>query len=104
MNPCDAIGQVTGDTVRDDFNAINTVLHYTRAAHFIGLWKSELALIERYLPDQTARLLEAGCGAGRVAVGLWHQGYRQITAFDFATELVEQAENLAREGAWTYPG
>ena len=91
------IGKVTGATVRDDFNAINTVLHYTRAAHFIGLWKSELALIQQYFPDQSVRLLEAGCGAGRVAVGLWHQGYRQIVAFDFAAELVEQAENLARE-------
>jgi ubiquinone/menaquinone biosynthesis C-methylase UbiE len=90
-------GKVTGATVRDDFNAINTVLHYTRAAHFIGLWKSELALISQYFPDQTARLLEAGCGAGRVAVGLWHQGYRQIVAFDFASELIEQAENLAKE-------
>src|SRR5688572_19619974 len=89
--------KVSGDTVRDDFNAINTVLHYTRAAHFIGLWKSELALIERYFPDKGARLLEAGCGAGRVAVGLWHQGYRHITAFDFASELVEQAVNLAEE-------
>ena len=89
--------KITGDTVRADFNAINTVLHYTRAAHFIGLWKSELALISHYFPDRSARLLEAGCGAGRVAVGLWHQGYRHVTAFDFASELVEQAENLARE-------
>ncbi len=89
--------KVTGATVRDDFNAINTVLHYTRAAHFIGLWKSELALISQYFPDQSVRLLEAGCGAGRVAVGLWHQGYRHIVAFDFASELIDQAENLAKE-------
>jgi len=88
---------ITGDVVREDFNAINTVLHYTRAAHFIGLWKSERNLIERFLPEKNSRLLEAGCGAGRVAVGLWHQGYRQITAFDFAQELVEQAQNLAGE-------
>jgi ubiquinone/menaquinone biosynthesis C-methylase UbiE len=90
-------GKITGATVRDDFNAINTVLHYTRAAHFIGLWKSELALIERYLPDKGIRVIEAGCGAGRVAVGLWHQGYRNIVAFDFASELVEQAVNLTQE-------
>lgn len=89
--------KIDGTTVRDDFNAINTVLHYTRAAHFIGLWKSELVLIERYLPDRTMHLLEAGCGAGRVAVGLWHQGFRNITAFDFASELIEQAENLKQE-------
>jgi SAM-dependent methyltransferase len=90
-------GKITGETVRDDFNAINTVLHYARAAHFIGLWKSERALIEHYFPDKGARLLEAGCGAGRVAVGLWHQGYRAIVAFDFAAELVDQATNLAQE-------
>jgi SAM-dependent methyltransferase len=89
--------KITGNVVRDDFNSINTVLHYTRAAHFIGLWKSELKLIEEYFPDKSAALLEAGCGAGRVAVGLWHQGYRNITAFDFAHELIEQAENLAQE-------
>jgi SAM-dependent methyltransferase len=92
-----SLEKISGETVREDFNAINTVLHYARAAHFIGLWKSELALVERYLPDKNARLLEAGCGAGRVAVGLWHQGYRHVTAFDFASELVEQAENLAQE-------
>jgi SAM-dependent methyltransferase len=91
------VAKVTGATVRDDFNAINTVLHYTRAAHFIGLWKSELSLITRYFPDKSVRLLEAGCGAGRVSVGLWHEGYRLITGFDFASELVEQANNLAEE-------
>ena len=96
-NMSDLPPKVTGDTVREDFNAINTVLHYARAAHFIGLWKSELALFERYFPDKAAHLLEAGCGAGRVAVGLWHQGYRNLTAFDFASELVEQAENLKQE-------
>jgi SAM-dependent methyltransferase len=92
-----SVEKITAATVCADFNAINTVLHYTRAAHFIGLWKSELVLFKKYFPDQTMPLLEAGCGAGRVAVGLWHQGYRQITAFDFASELIEQAINLTQE-------
>ena len=91
------VAKIDGTTVCADFNAINAVLHYTRAAHFVGLWKSELALIAKYFPDPSVRLLEAGCGAGRVAVGLWHQGYRDITGFDFASELVEQAKNLAQE-------
>ena len=93
----DPLTKVSGETVRDDFNAINAVLHYARAAHFIGLWKSELAMIAKYFPEQSARLLEAGCGAGRVTVGLWHQGYRDVTGFDFASELVDQARNLAQE-------
>lgn len=89
--------KITGATVRDDFNAISTVIHYTRAAHDVGLWKSERLLIERHFPDRAANLLEAGCGAGRVAVALWELGYRHLTGFDFAAELVDQAVALAAE-------
>ena len=90
---------ITSDTVRDDFNDIAAVLHYTRAAHFLGLWESERRLIERYFTDKSAPLLEAGCGAGRVTLGLWHLGYTNLTAFDFAAELLDQARSLAAERA-----
>jgi SAM-dependent methyltransferase len=91
------LGKITGETVRANFNAINAVLHYARAAHFLGLWESERILLEKYFPDRSVRLLEAGCGAGRVTAGLWHLGYRNLTAFDFAEELLEQARHLAAE-------
>ena len=81
--------------MRDDFNDLLAVIHYTRAAHELGLWESERLLIERYFTDRTAPVLEAGCGAGRVTLGLWSLGYRHITAFDFAEELVDQARSLA---------
>lgn len=88
---------IDGDTVRADFNEIETVIHYTRAAHFLGLWASERALITRHFPDQAAPLLEAGCGAGRGVIGLAQEGYRDLTAFDFAAEMIDQARNLAAE-------
>ena len=88
---------ITPVTVRDDFNDLIAVLHYTRAAHELGLWASERILIERFFPDKHAQLLEAGCGAGRVAVALCEMGYRSVHAFDFAEELVAQAESLALE-------
>jgi len=83
--------------VRADFNDPNAVLHYARAAHFLGLWESERLLIGRFFPSTGARLLEAGCGAGRVALGLWQLGYRDLAAFDFAEELLDQARSLAQE-------
>jgi SAM-dependent methyltransferase len=89
--------KITPATVRADFNDLLAVVYYTRAAHELGLWKSERTLIERYFPDQSVPLLEAGCGAGRVTLGLWDLGYRQLTAFDFAEELVDQAHSLAAE-------
>ena len=88
---------ITGATVRADFNAVEAVVHYTRAAHRLGLWQSERQLIERFFPDKDAPLLEAGCGAGRATLGLWELGYRHLTAFDFAEELVEQARDLAAQ-------
>jgi SAM-dependent methyltransferase len=91
------VSKISAETVRADFNDLPSVLHYTRAAHELGLWKSERLLIERFFPDRNAPLLEAGCGAGRVSIGLWELGYRNLTAFDFAEELVDQARSLAAE-------
>ena len=57
--------KITAETVRDDFNDLIAVIHYTRAAHELGLWKSERTLIERFFLHRDAPLIEAGCGAGR---------------------------------------
>lgn len=92
-----APGRITGAAVRASFNELGAVLHYTRAAHALGLWESERIWIGRAFPRRSAPLLEAGCGAGRVALGLWELGYRNLTGFDFARELVSQAASLARE-------
>ncbi|MBK8476518.1 MAG: class I SAM-dependent methyltransferase [Opitutaceae bacterium] len=73
------------------------MLLYTRAAHRLGLWKSERLLIERFFPDLAAPLLEAGCGAGRATFGLRELGYSDLTAFDFAEELLTQARDRAAE-------
>ncbi len=89
--------KITAETVRADFNDLLAVVHYTRAAHELGLWASERALIDRFFPDLKTPLLEAGCGAGRVSIALWQLGYRDLTAFDFAEELIDQAVSLAAE-------
>lgn len=90
-------GKITSATVRADFNDLQAVVHYTRAAHDLGLWASERALIDRFFPILRGPLIEAGCGAGRVTLGLWALGYRRLTAFDFAEELIDQARSLALE-------
>jgi SAM-dependent methyltransferase len=95
--------KISAATVRDDFNDPIAVVHYARAAHSLGLWKSEKLLIERFFTEKNARLLEAGCGAGRVTVGLWELGYHNLVAFDFAEELVDQARALVEERSATIP-
>ena len=90
-------GAWSGAQVRESFNGIPSILHYTRAAHFLGLWESERQVLGRFLPALSTDVLEAGCGAGRVTLGLWKLGYRRICAFDFASELLDQAQSLAAE-------
>jgi len=89
------VRRITGAIVRRDFDDPNVVVHYARAADRLGLWASERVLIERWLPDRAAPLLDAGCGAGRVTLGLWKLGYRRLTGVDFSRELVDQARSLA---------
>lgn len=95
MSPGD--GRISPAAVRAAFNDPVAVIHYARAAHTLGLWASERILIQRWFPGTDHRLLEAGCGAGRVTLGLWRLGYRRLAAFDFAEELLDQARSLAGE-------
>ncbi|MFH1498281.1 MAG: class I SAM-dependent methyltransferase [Verrucomicrobiota bacterium] len=96
-SPTQSARKISAANVREDFNDVRAVIHYTRAAHKLGLWTSEEAMIARFFPDKNARLIEAGCGAGRVSMALWERGYRNLTAFDFAEELVAQAWSLFLE-------
>ena len=89
--------KISSATVRADFNEVSAIIYYARAAHELGLWQSERILLERFFPDRRARLLEAGCGAGRVTLGLWEMGFRHLTGFDFAEELIDQARSLGAE-------
>lgn len=88
---------VTAAQVRRDFNDLRAVVHYAKAAHQLGLWTSEQMMIERVFADRAAPLLEAGCGAGRVCVAMRALGYENLAAFDFASELVDQARALVAE-------
>jgi SAM-dependent methyltransferase len=91
------VHKISSETVRADFNDPIAVVHYARAAHFLGLWESERIWIARFFPAPSVQLLEAGCGAGRATLGLWEMGYRRLAAFDFADELLDQARHLAAE-------
>ncbi len=95
-----SVSKISPQQVRADFNDLRAVVHYTRAAHQLGLWASEQKVFAQHLPsDPQALILEAGCGAGRVTMGLYKQGYRRIHAFDFAEELCDMARSLFLERA-----
>ncbi len=83
------------NTVKDYYRAPDVVEHYALAVNRVGLWRSEEKIFQRvFQRDQS--LLELGCGAGRIAIGLWELGYQRILGTDFAREMVEESRRIAR--------
>ena len=82
------------ETVKSYFQNPRVVADYARAAEDVGLWESERILIEKYI-RKDARVLELGCGAGRVANAMAGMGYGGVVATDFSPEMVEAAEKIA---------
>lgn len=78
-----------------------TALHYARAAVRIGLWASEQVFLERHFAKDH-RILELGCGGGRVALGLLQSGYADVTATDFSPIMVSLARAVLadHDPAW----
>lgn len=81
------------EKIKEYFSSDGVVCDYARAVLQVGLWESERVVFSEYF-KKTARLLELGCGAGRISCGLWRLGYRNITATDFAPGMVEVAKNI----------
>jgi SAM-dependent methyltransferase len=78
------------EQIRSYFNDSHTVEHYVRAVANVGLWESERLLIEKWF-DRDKAVLDLGCGAGRVVLGLWEMGFRRLWAADLSEGMVKQA-------------
>ena len=76
------------------FDANGVVDHYAQAAADVGLWISEEKIFRRvFQPDNV--ILELGCGAGRIAIGLYELGYKQVLATDYSRPMVTRARELS---------
>jgi len=76
------------------YNQDNVVDHYAQATSDIGLWLSEEKIFQRIFSPED-NILELGCGAGRIAIGLYELGYRKIFATDYARKMVGRARSAA---------
>ena len=72
------------------------VAHYARAAAAVGLWRSEEAVFGQVF-DRGGRILDVGCGAGRIALGLWRRGFRGVVGIDYCSPMIDEARALASD-------
>lgn len=70
------------ETVKNYFDNPLVVADYAYAAENVGLWNSERIVFEKYIP-KSSKIIEFGCGAGRISLGLSALGYGNITATRF---------------------
>ena len=83
-------------SVHEHFSDPRAVQHYAKAAASLGLWVSEERVFQSIFPKE-ATLLEVGCGAGRISIGLWELGYRHLLGIDFVREMVSEARRLNKK-------
>lgn len=81
------------ESVRTYFDADGVVDHYAQAAAEVGLWVSEEKIFTRVFQPEDS-ILELGCGAGRIAIGLYELGYKQVLATDYSRPMVNRARQL----------
>lgn len=83
------------ESIKNTFSNRNLVEEYKQAATEVGLWQSEAKLVEEYFNSED-KLLIIGAGAGRVAFGLWSNGYKNIHAIDISQEMAEAFHEINR--------
>jgi len=81
-------------TVKSYFNSPIVVSDYLEAAKSIGLWESEKIVFKNFLAPEM-KVLELGCGAGRIALGLAKIGFENVLATDVCENMVEAAKSEA---------
>lgn len=69
------------------------VEHYARAANNVGLWLSEEKIFQRLFKQEDS-ILELGCGAGRIAIGMWEIGYRHLLGIDYSRAMIQEARRI----------
>lgn len=80
---------------KDYFESEKVIFHYFSEGHRVGLWKSESVLFQ-HLFSSTDKILDLGCGAGRIAFGLEKMGFDAVEGADYSIGMVEAARQIAR--------
>ncbi|KAF0095414.1 MAG: type 11 methyltransferase [Puniceicoccaceae bacterium 5H] len=79
--------------IREYFSNKDVVDHYARATANIGLWVSEEKVFTHVF-DKNDRILEIGCGTGRISIGLYELGYDYMIGTDLSRDMIKRAQRI----------
>ena len=84
------------ETIANTFSSPSIVHIYQSAVKEVGIWRSELFLIKKYL-NVEKRILVIGCGAGRVPINLYKKGYQNVEGIDLSPEMIHTANAFCKK-------
>ena len=67
------MGKVSSCEILRYFSNLPVLDHYQEATENVGLWHSE-EIFSKTFADRKLKILELGCGTGRISFGLWKKG------------------------------
>lgn len=85
--------KVNAEFVQYAFAGKESLKEYVSATEEIGLWGSEEILFLRHLKYED-RLIDIGCGTGRITYALYQRGYQNIVGLDISKEMLTEAIRL----------
>lgn len=85
------MGKVSSVEVSKYFSNSMVLQYYQEATEKVGLWDSEKIVFSKVFPNKKGKILELGCGTGRISFGLWKLGYRSLFATDFSKPMIKRA-------------
>lgn len=86
--------EMKSEGVIEYYEQPGVVEHYQTATARVGLWASEEIVFTQVF-GKDDRILELGCGTGRIALGLAEIGYKYLLGIDWAKEMVMRARRIA---------
>lgn len=82
--------KVNAEFVQHGFAGDDSLKEYVRATTEIELWESEKILFTRHLKKED-KILDLGCGTGRITYALYKLGYEDIMGLDISEAMLREA-------------
>ncbi len=77
--------------IKTEYNSDLLVSEYLRKHRQEGLKQSEIKIFEHYI-EKNNKVLDIGCGVGRISFGLYKMGYKNVCGCDIAPNMIKYAK------------